>query len=67
MLMIKMGTGRVIGVQRGMKKKVGRVGLVSLCRGVGCWDCITGIELYCWLGLIYDFIDRHVTLWAIYA
>jgi len=28
MLMIKMGTGRVIGVQRGMKKKVGRVGLV---------------------------------------
>lgn len=37
MPMIKMGTGRVIGVQRGMKKKVGRVGLVSLCRGVGCW------------------------------
>ena len=44
MPMIKMGTGRVIGVQRGMKKKVGRVGLVSLCRGVGCWDCITGIK-----------------------
>jgi len=21
-----------------------------------------GLKLYCWLGLIYDFIDRHVTL-----
>jgi hypothetical protein len=32
MLMIKMGIGRVIGEQRGMRRRVGLVGLVLLCR-----------------------------------
>jgi len=42
-LMIKMGIGRVIGEQRGMRRRVELVGLVLLCEG--CWllDCMTGI------------------------
>jgi hypothetical protein len=37
-LMIKMGIGRVIGVQRGMKRKVGLVELVLSCRTVRVYD-----------------------------
>jgi hypothetical protein len=53
-LMIKMGIGKVIGEQRGMKRRVGLVGLVLLCRA-GCgllrlydwdWHCIAGWDRF---------------------
>jgi hypothetical protein len=44
MLMIKMGIGRVIGEQRGMRRRVGLVGLVLLCRSCLLLDCMTGTE-----------------------
>ena len=63
-LMIKMGIGRVIGEQRGMRRRVGLVVLVLLCRAG-----LLVFRLYDWTEtvllvetLYYDFIDRHATI-----
>jgi hypothetical protein len=60
-LMIKMGIGRVIGEQRGMRRRVGLVGLVLLCR-TGCWflDCMTGTETVLLAKTLYLRLYRQI-------